>query len=272
MKKLLSVLLAFILIFTISVSAAENKQAGEELTAESVEQTEGTEETDRSYVIPVRVGILYSVIVYRGGVSVVFNPILSKAADIGLKALKLITDVKEIKLYYKNGQTAVLPALIEIQPYDIGTVISLNLSVETVTAVIDLFTKGSGLDRIAFVHSDMTEQCISLNGLEQVLSDVFGCTVDIAKRAREAIGVFLENMSNRVWTSTTESATSVKDTLINAWKRITESTASAGQSLKNIKDKAGETLDNALESAGEAVENAAEKFRNFWDGLWKKKE
>ena len=51
MKKLLSVLLTFILIFTISVSAAENKQAGEELTAESVEQTEGTEEADRSYVI-----------------------------------------------------------------------------------------------------------------------------------------------------------------------------------------------------------------------------
>ena len=262
MKKLLSVLLAFILIFTISVSAAENTEAGADLPDKPAEETE---EADRSYVIPVRVGILYSVIVYRGGVSVVFNPITSKVTEVGLKVVRLISDVKEIKLYYQDGQTAVLPALIEVQTNDAGAVISLNLSVKTVTAVIDLFSKKSGLDKIAFVHSDMTEQFISLKSLDQALSDAFGCAVDVAQRAGKAIGTFLKNITNRIWTSTTESAASLKDSLISAWKRITESAVSDGPSVKDEEDKAEEKPDNFFE-------NAAEKFKDFWNRLWKKKE
>ena len=266
MKKLLSALLAFILIFTLSVSAAENKEAGETLPDEPFEQTE---EADRSYVIPVRVGILYSVIIQRGGVRAVFSPIRSKVADIGLKVLKFITDVKEIKLYFKNGQTAVLPALIEVQSYDIGIFVSLNLSVKIVTAIIDLFTKKSVVEKVAFVHSDQTEQIVTLGDLNQVLGSVFGCAVDVVKRAGKAIGTFLKNLTKGVWTSPAESSGSVRDTLVNAWKQITES---AGQSVKDLKDKAGDMLDNALESAGELVDNAAEKFKDFWNGLWKKKE
>ena len=56
MKKLLSVLLAFILVFTVSASVAEAQRPEETLPDE---HTEGTNETDRSFTIPVGVGIVY---------------------------------------------------------------------------------------------------------------------------------------------------------------------------------------------------------------------
>ena len=62
MKKLLSVLLAFILVFTVSASVAEAQRPEETLPDE---HTEETKETDRSFTITVGVGFVYSVIIYK---------------------------------------------------------------------------------------------------------------------------------------------------------------------------------------------------------------
>ena len=123
MKKLLSVLLAFILVFTVSVSVAEEQKAEEQLPDE---HTEETKETERSYTVPVGVGIVYSVIIYQDSISIVFTPVRNKPAELWLKTLDFLTDVKEIKLNYKDGQSVVFPATVEIKSYDVGTFVSLN--------------------------------------------------------------------------------------------------------------------------------------------------
>ena len=143
MKKLLSVLLAFILVFTVSASVAEAQRPEETLPDE---HTEETKETDRSFTIPVGVGIVYSVIIYRDSISIVFTPVRNKPAELWLKTLDFLTDVKEIKLNYKDGQSVVFPATVEIKSYDVGTFVSLNLSLKTVRAVSDLFATESDPD------------------------------------------------------------------------------------------------------------------------------
>ena len=269
MKKLLSVLLAFILLFTISISAAEDPKAEEELPDGFVE---AIAETDRSYTVPVGFGIFYSVIIFRNGVSVVFSPIRNRAALIGIKTIDHLTDVKEIRVHFKNDQTAVLPAVIEMKSYDVGTFFSLNLTVKTVTAAFKLFSMKSAPDKVIFVHSDGTENEMSIGDLDQALSDLFGSTVDVANRAGKAVETFLNNLKNGVRIFVSESSDSVGKALKDAGHWISESVSSAGEKAKELKDKAKESIGNAVESTGEVMQNAAETFKEFWNGLWEKKE
>ena len=264
MKKLLSVLLAFILVFTVSVSVAEDKT---EEKALSDSPSEGAEETVRSFTIPVGVGIVDSVILYRGSASVVFSPIRNKAAVLALKTLDFLADVKEIKLYYQDGQSVVLPVGIEIRSYDVGTFISLNLSLKTVTTIPDLFAAKSGLDRVAFVLGDGSEREMSLSELNQALSGAFGTAVDIASQAKEAIVVFLKNLSNKVWAFAKRTSASFRQTLADAWRWLSESAASSGQSLNELKEKVREAFGNVLENSGSYWKYASRSVKRLWNGL-----
>jgi len=264
MKKLLSVLLAFILVFTISASVAEGQKAEEQLPDGHPEETK---EADRSYTIPVGVGIVYSVIIYKDSISVVFSPVRNKAAEIGLKALDTLADVKEIKLYYQDGQAVAFPVSVEIKSYDVGTFVSLNLSLDTVKAASDLFAAESGPDRVAFVRGDGTERVMSLTELNQTLSDAFNSTVDIAARTGKAIGVFLKNLAQGVWFYAEKTSASAGKALAEAGRWISESASSVGQSMNKLKDKAGEAVGNTLEKIGGHLKDAYESVKDIWNGL-----
>lgn len=264
MKKLLSVLLAFVLIFTVSASVGEEKKP-EKILPDS--QSEEKEETNRSFTIPVGVGIIYSVILDQDSVSVVFSPIRNKAAALGLKSLDFLADVKEIKCSYMDGRSVVIPAGIEIKSYDVGTFICLNLSFKTVTAIPELFASESGLDKVAFVLSDGTEREMSISELNQALSSAFGTVVDIAAQAKKAIVVFLKNLSNKVWWFAEKTSSSVRQPLADAWRWISDSAASAGQSLSKLKGKVREAIGSALENSRSFLKDTAEKVEDFWNGL-----
>ena len=264
MKKLLSVLLAFILVFTISASVAEGQKAEEQLPDGHPEETK---EADRSYTIPVGVGIVYSVIIYKDSISVVFSPVRNKTAEVALKALDFIADVQEIKLYYKDGQPVAFPATVEIKSYDVGTFICLNLSLDTVKALSDLFGTESGPDRIAFVSKDGTERVMSLSELNKALGDAFDSAVDIAARAGKAIGVFLKNLSQGVWFYAEKTSASAGKALAEAGRWISESASSVAQSVNKLKDKAGEAVGNTLEKIGGYMKDAYESVKDIWNGL-----
>ena len=265
MKKLVALLVVFSLVFSMIVSLAEDKKDEEELLNDYVEDMD---ETDSSFTVPVGFGIIYSVIIYRDGVGIVFSPLKSKTAALGLKALDFITDVQEIKLYYKNGQSTVVPATIEVKSYDVGTFISLNLSSKTMKAISDLSAIESELDRVAFVHGDKTEQEMSINELNQTLSNVFGSTVDIANQTISALSIFWNNLSNGVGVLAANTFSAAEKALVEAGDWISDSASSIGQSMTELADKAGETFNNALEETGEFLENAGDKVSDFWKGLW----
>ena len=264
MKKLLSVLLALVLVFTLPVSVAEEQKAEDQLPDE---HTEETKETDRSFTIPVGVGIVYSVIIYKDSISVVFSPVRNKTAEIGLKTLDFIADVQEIKLYYKDGQSLVFPATFEIKSYDVGIFVSLNLSLKTITALSDLFAAESVPDRVAFVRKDGTERVMSLKELNQALSDAFDSMVDIAARAGKAIAVFLKNLAQGVWFYAEEASASAGKALAEAGRWISESASSVGQSVNKLKDKAEEAMGNTLEKIGGHLKDAYESVKDIWYGL-----
>ena len=264
MKKLLSVLLAFILVFTISASVAEAPKTEKALPDE---HTEETKETDRSFTIPVGVGIVYSVIIYKDSISIVFTPVRNKPAELGLKTLDFLTDVKEIKLSYKDGQSVVFPAAVEIKSYDVGTFVSLNLSLKTVRAVSDLFATESDPDKIAFVRSDGTEREMSLVELNQALSEAFDSAADLAARTGKAIAVFLKNLSQGIWIYAEETSASVGKALAEAGRWISESASSVSQSVNKLKGKAGEALDKTAGSLRDHLESAAETVKDIWSGL-----
>ena len=255
MKKLLSVLLAFILVFTVSASVAEAHKPEETLPDE---HTEGTNETDRSFTIPVGVGIVYSAIIYKDSISIVFTPVRNKPAELWLKTLNFLTDVKEIRLNYKDGQSVVFPATVEIKSYDVGTFVSLNLSLKTVRAVSDLFATESDPDKITFVRSD---------GTERELSNAFDSAVDIAARTGKAIIVFLKNLSRGIWIYAEETSASVGKALAEAGRWISESASSVSQSVNKLKDKAGEALGNTMGNIRDHLESAAETVKDIWNGL-----
>lgn len=264
MKKLLSVLLAFILVFTVSVSVAEEQKAEEQLPDE---HTEETKETERSYTVPVGVGIVYSVIIYQDSISIVFSPVRNKAAEFGLKALDTLTDVKEIKLYYQDGQPVAFPVSVEIKSYDVGTFVSLNLSLDTVKALSDLFAAESDPDRVVFVRGDGTEQVMSLVELNQALSDAFDSAVDIAARAGKAIGTFLKNLSQGIWFYAEKTSASLGKALAEAGRWISEKASSVGQSVNKLKDKAGEAVGNTAGNIRDHLKNASETVKEIWNGL-----
>ena len=265
MKKIISVLLTIVLVFVMSASMADEKKKDEELLDEYVEEME---ETDSSFTVPVGVGIIYSVIIYRDGVSVVFSPLKSKKAALGLKALDFITDVNEIKLYYKNGQSAVLPATVEIKSYDVGTFITLNMSSKTMTAISDLSSIKSELDKVAFVHGDKSEQEMSVEELNQALSGVFGGAIDIANQSITAITTFWNNLSGGIGVLAANTYSSVEKALVSAGDWIADSASSLGNTVTDLADKAGEALGNAAEDAGEYLENAGDAVSDLWNGLW----
>ncbi len=265
MRKIISVLLTIVLVFMMSASMADEKKKDEELLDEYVEEME---ETDSSFTVPVGVGIIYSVIIYKDGVSVVFSPIKSKKASLGLKALDFITDVNEIKLHYKNGQFAVLPATVEIKSYDVGTFITLNMSSKTMTAISDLSSIKSELDKVAFVHGDKSEQEMSVEELNQALSGVFGGAIDIANQSITAITTFWNNLSGGIGVLAANTYSSVEKALVSAGDWIADSASSLGNTVTDLADKAGEALGNAAEDAGEFLENAGDAVSDFWNGLW----
>ena len=261
LKRLISVLLVLILVFTVPISVAEDGKAEGELSEGYAEETK---EADRSFTIPVGVGIIYSVIVYKDGVSVVFTPIRNKAAAVGLKTLDFLADVEEIKLYFKDGQSVVFPATVEIKSYDVGTFVALNLSLKTVAAISDLSSVKSVPERVAFVHGDRTEQEMSLDELNQALSDAYGRTVDIANQAGKAVTLFLKKLSDGVRILAADAFESLGKILTDAGQWLSDTASSAGRSINELKDKAGEAFGNALESTGELMENAADTFMDLW--------
>lgn len=271
MKKLIAVLLSFMLIFTAVVSAAEEKEAGgknpDPYTEESGKESE---EADQSFMIPVGVGIIYSVVISKDRVSVIFSPIKSKAASLGLQFLDSLAGVEEIRLSFKNGQSVVLPAAAEIKSYDVGTFIALNLSLNAVRAVSDLVKIKSDPDRVAFVHHDGTEQEMSFDELNQAFSSAFGGIVDLSAQAGEAVSVFLNNLRNGVVILMSDSSASVKKALAEAEQWISKTVSSAGQSAAELKDSAEAAWENAREKAGEWMENAADSLKTLWNSLRKR--
>ena len=197
----------------------------------------------------------------------VFTPVRNKPAELWLKTLNFLTDVKEIRLNYKDGQSVVFPATVEIKSYDVGTFVSLNLSLKTVRAVSDLFATESDPDKITFVRSDGTEREMSLAELNQALSNAFDSAVDIAARTGKAIIVFLKNLSRGIWIYAEETSASVGKALAEAGRWISESASSVSQSVNKLKDKAGEALGNTMGNIRDHLESAAETVKDIWNGL-----
>lgn len=263
MKKNISIVLSVILVLVSSLSAAESAAPAdsEKLIGEYYASAG---EKDGVFTVPVGVGIIYSVLIYKDSVGIVFSPVKNGKVAMGLQALDFLTDVKEIRLGFEDGKSAVFPASLEIKAYDVGTFIVLNLSAGTAASLSALVSAGSMPDKAVFVRSDGTEQTLTVADLNKALGSFFDGAVDIVNQVKDAFSVFWQNLSKGVSVFAKKTKASVQRALIVAGLYMFGTMTRLGQAL----DKAEEALRNGLDQTGDFVKDAADKAADFWKKLW----
>ena len=291
MKKTFAVILSFMLVLYLLPVHAESDTAQEQ--EELLEgYLENLEETDRSFAIPIGVGIIYSVILHNDSVGIVFTPIRSKRAAMSLEFASFMTDLKQITLHLLDGEAIVLPAVVDIKKYDVGTFITLNLSMQTASQVMQLIKNDSPVVRVTFTQNSNKEYDMSIDELNRSLSSSFDGAVDIINQVSSAISVFWTNLSRGIGVFASNAYSSVESVLMNIGdffsgtasligERVSDAVNDAGDAINDAASKAndffndaastaGDLINDASSAAGDLIDDAAEKVTDFWKGLFGK--
>lgn len=280
MKKTIVGILSIFLVLCLIPVCAESSTTDdqEELLDDYIENLE---ETDRSFTIPIGVGIIYSVILYHDSVGVVFTPIKSKSASMGLEVASFMTDLNRIQLHLLDGQTIVLPAVVDIKRYDVGTFITINLSMQAASQVVQLINNDSPVVRITFIQNSNNEYDMSIEELNRTLSSSFDSVVDIVNQASAAITVFWNNLSRGIGIFASNAYSSIESVLINVGsfisgtsssigEKVSDAVSSAGGAITDATTAAGDYITDAATSAGEFIEDATGTVSDFWKGMFGK--
>jgi len=265
-KKIVLVVLALSLLFTCTVSLSEVvSEDSEEILGEYIDEMK---ESGRTFTIPLHIGPIYSVIVRKDGIGIVFNMVKSKAMELSLEAISFVTDLEEMDIALENGASFNIPAVVQLQSYDVGSFITLNLSAKATSTLIELLNQSSPIVKFTFVQGDGNKIDMTVDEVNKALSDASGTAVDIVNQAGTAAGEFFNNLGAGAGTFAADAYASVEQAVINAGDALIDAANDAGDFLGEAADSVGEFLGNTAESAGGALEDAAESVTDFWKGLW----
>jgi len=264
LKKMFIILLASIFAFTVFPAAAEEQTGKEALLQEYTEEAEATE---KYFNVPVRVGIINSVNIRKDGLGIVFQPISSTAAKMGLKALAFLADLKEIQVLLEDGRSIGVPAVVKVLDNEAGTFIELNVTISGAKTISELITNRDAVRTISFIHNDQSRTDMTTEELNKTLSTVTGKAVDFTKQAADAAAAFWKNLSDGAGMLAADAYSTAEGAITQAGEFITGTWDSAGKALSEAAGKTGDIAENALEAARGFFRNAAVFISQLWRSI-----
>ena len=276
MKRLIALMLCLALAMGLVLALAEPTADEEKLLEDYARDLD---KTDRSFTLPIGIGIIYSVILRHDSVGIVLSPARSLGTALSVEALAYLTDLKEIRVLMKGGETVKLPATVEIEKYKVGTFVTLNLSMQTGSLLTQVIGKGAQIDCVTFVQNSGKEYDMTLDELNSSLSEAFGSGVDIVGQASEALKTFWANLTEGIGVFASDAYASIEKALEDVGNYMSGAASSiggaiadawnaAGEAVSGALDAAGSAIDDAANAAGSAIEDAAGAVTDLWNSLW----
>lgn len=273
MKRLTAVLLALLLFLSpacqaasaeaVTEAAEETPQLTETVSEEQQkiydEYVEELKESKRVMTVPVGSGLVHSILVKEDGFGIVLNLVTGKTLADSLKALAFLADLTAVDVYLENGEKYAIPAVVEIQFYNIGAFVTLNITVEAAKTLAGIIGSKSLVEKIVFTQGSGKQTELTVAELNESLSKVTGKVVDVLERARRVVRVFWLLLSRRVVRFAS-----------NAYDAVQSLIADVGSSLQKAGSEAGEKLQDAAKSVVIFLSNAVEGIGAVWNRFWKR--
>ena len=266
MKKAISFILALILFLLPSMVVAE---AAEE-QALYEKYVENLKETDRTFTVPIGIGIIQSVIVLKDGIGVALAPIGGRAVSIGLQALDYLIDLKEVELHLENGQKLRFPAIAKIANTEVGSFVIVYITREVISSLAELISNHSSVVRLSFIQGDQTTHDMTMEELNQSFRKAFGETIDFIRQIPKAIAVFCKNLTEGIGVFAENTHAAIEKAVVDAGRYISEKWTDVGEALFGAAESAGKAVSGVVESAGKVLEDASEAISDFWNRLFGK--
>ena len=265
-KKIFLFVLVTVILLTVSLSFAESTT--EEQEQALTDYVNEVKESGRSFTVPINIGPIYSVIVKEDGIGIVFSFIKSKAVSVGLEAISFVTDLKEMDISLENGKTFTIPAVVALQSHDVGTFIIFNISLEAANAIIEMVDQGSPVVKFTFIQGSGNRVEMSVDEVNQALSDATGSTVDIVNQGISAVTEFGNNLASGIGKFMEDAYSATEKAIVDAGDTIVNIANDAGSAIVDAGNAVGDFLGDASEAVGDSLSDAMDSVGNFWNGLW----
>ena len=264
MKKLVSLLLACVLFLLPCLGSAEGSADQEAVYDEYVENLR---ETDRSFTVPIGIGILQSVTIMKDGVGIALRPIGGRLFSLGLSALGFLIDLKEVELLLEDGQTIHLPAVVQLSHTEVGTFIIIYLTGSTFSSLSELFSVRSRVVKLTFIQNSRKSFDLTMDELNQALSSVYGKTVDFVKLAATAVSVFWRNLKEGIGTFAENTREAIGKAVISAGEYLSDRWTEVSGELSGMAESIGKKISDMLDSARNALREFSESVTAYWKSL-----
>ena len=265
MKRLLSLLLVMAMMFAVIPATGETVSA--EDTEIREEQVESRDEAEDYFSLPVRFGIVQSVVIYNDKVSVVLNLPMAGEVAMGLDALYGIADLKEVRFRMGDGTDIILPLFVEIEKTKAGAFITLNISMDIIQNAAELIRNKDSVKSIAFVQNNLTEYSINVEEIGQALNKALGSLADLVSQATEALSAFRKGLVKELGWLALKAYVNTQDALSQAGDFVSQIWTGTEEKISGATESAGGAISNALDSTGKLFEDAANKARELWKNL-----
>ena len=284
---MISLLVAMVMLFSAAGSVGETAGVGEPEqaetavvseqaetaeTAESPDETRSPAETDQFVVLPVRFGSIQSVTVFEDRVSVVFNPPMAAEVVLGMEAVSLVTDLKEVRFGMADGKDIVMPLIVDIEKVKEGVFITVTLSMDVIERSAELLSNVEAVKTVTLVQNRGSEFRVDVEEVTKALKRVYDGAAELVTQVTDAIKDFREKMGEDLGEAIKNLSSSIRKALLRATWTVAKAFREMELKINEVKEAAGEKISNAAETTGEWIGDRTEQVRELWNQLWKKTE